>query len=719
MELFLLLLAAGILFKLIRAFFRLLGSSGTSKKRRIKEDEKLPPPDSPAKWYGAVEEPSFKGFSIPGGLVYVGGKLLDYSGTNDACLINPHLELSDEEAVEPFVIHGLSYSAISPRQRVAYLEWLSDGRENPDCDSGCVLLFFYGLERRLFLDGPRGRVLSNERKSIVLEVLRLLQIYGKNELLRGFFLNLLAMEWALFGEGKEIPAYLNFPGACGTEVFPAIAACLADRDLPLPGETALQWLIPKLEENILPAARRHPELFRQLFLLRYNEKFERGIPLYPGRSPLILEYCGANPSLGSRLKIRIPNLPNPFVIRVPLQKITALAAECAVELEPYSLKLLELKGKEDTSARKLLPHGLIPFLPEKEGIHQELSNLCASGPVLVRLRLLERILGYQTPAEIIDGVSSLKEKAEAFGFAILPSCPGEVLSFCCDPLIALYEGPAVTAPSEECCLLAAIIRLGAIIFQASGRVLTAGENLLRALIGDDERLSEDEKKSLQALLLWTFRTPQSASELRGVLRDFSEEWKGAMSRMLLTVGLADGTMDKEEVKQLEKLYSYFGLEKKKLSSDLASLSSVAEPSDERSSAELSYKSLYQELTLLQQRETGRIDKIFDGIFENPCIAEEKSDSSAETSLSPTSLDEAHRKLLERLAEKSTWNREEYSHLCSELSLSVESSLARLNKWIFAKAGMSLIEDGDPIFIDTLLVKEVLRNGKPSFPERGS
>ncbi len=630
MELFLLLLAAGILLKLVRALFRHSGPSSAGKKRRGREDEKLPAPDAPAKWYGSDDELSFKGFSIPAGLIYYGGKLLDFSGSNDACLINPHLELSkEEESAEPFPTKDLLYSALSPQQRTRYLSWLSDGREAPHCDSGCVLLFFYGLERRLFLDGPRGRVTPEERKSIVLEVLRLLQIYGDRMLLRRIFHNFLAMEWAFFGEGTEIPPSLNFPGSSGKDVFPAIAARLAARDIPLPGERALQWLRFHTEESSLPASRRNSEHFRQLFLLRYGEKFGEGIPLHSGRSPLILEYSGANPSLGGRLKIRIPSLSNPFVIRAPLQKIASLGTQCAEELEPYSRRLLELKGREDASARELLPPDLLPYFPEGEAIRQEFSNLCASGPALVRLSLLETILENGVSPEKRGGCRSLGKRAQDFSFALVPDPEDLNVPLRDEPMTAVYEGPAVTAPSKEYCLLASLIRLGALLVQACGRPFSAGEELFRALIRDDEKLSEDEKKSLQAFLLWTFRTPQSVRDLRGVLRDFGEERKGAMSRILLTAVGADGAMDKEEMKQFERLCSYLGLEKKRLSSGPAFLSFGAKSSGGEDGREPPARIFDPELILLRQGEEGQVQKIFAGIFENLGGAEEYPGGSEE------------------------------------------------------------------------------------------
>ncbi len=614
-ELFLLILAAAILLKLLRAVLRLSRPSDKKIRRGLKRKEELPPPDSPARWLGAGEKASFRGFSLPG-FVYYGGRLLDSSGKNDPCLINPHLEVSEAEGGQPVPLKNISYSELSPRQRFSYLAWLSDDMEDPGCEPWCVLLFLFGLERRLFVDGPRGRVSPEERKSIVLEVLRLLQIYGEISLLKGYFLNLLAMEWAVFDNGSEFPWYLDFPGIRGKEIFPAIAARLADHGLPLPGETALQWLIDRPEACLPTATRSHPELFRQVFLLRYSQRHEKGIPLHPGRTPLILEYRGANPSLGGRMKIRVSNLPNPFVIRTPLQKIAALGEECGEELEPYSRKLLELQDGESPAPRTLLSPDLLPILPEGEAIRRELLNLCASGPALVRLRLLEMILADEPPQENGGGFCGLRTKAAALGFGIFPETEGVALALSDDPVIVLYEGTILEDPSKEYLLLAALLHLGALAAQALGSVSSAKEEVFRSLIIGDEKLSEEEKTSLSALLLWSFRTPRSARQIRGVLKDFTEEGKNALARVLLTVAGADGTPGREEIIQLEKLWAYLVLERKNLSEVRAAFSFGSDHSGEREKKASAVQVLERERILLRKECPGKIQKILAGTYEN-------------------------------------------------------------------------------------------------------
>jgi len=53
------------------------------------------------------------------------------------------------------------------------LRWLVDGRQDPNCYIGYVFLYFYGLERRLLVDGRASPAAAAERESLLAEVRRL------------------------------------------------------------------------------------------------------------------------------------------------------------------------------------------------------------------------------------------------------------------------------------------------------------------------------------------------------------------------------------------------------------------------------------------------------------------------------------------------------------------------------------------------------------------
>ena len=82
-----------------------------------------------------------------------------------------------------------SYAGMSPNQRAIYLLWLSRGRVGPLSEIGYVLLYFYGLERRLIID-------RQDLSPIVKEVVRLLEHYktyaSLDDILRRFLAFVLA-----------------------------------------------------------------------------------------------------------------------------------------------------------------------------------------------------------------------------------------------------------------------------------------------------------------------------------------------------------------------------------------------------------------------------------------------------------------------------------------------------------------------------------------------
>ena len=75
-----------------------------------------------------------------------------------------------------------SYSGIGPQARATYLDWLASGRSDRRYSVGYVFLYFYGLERRFFVDKPG----EDEKELLIAEVERLLRIYGGNRSVKGY-----------------------------------------------------------------------------------------------------------------------------------------------------------------------------------------------------------------------------------------------------------------------------------------------------------------------------------------------------------------------------------------------------------------------------------------------------------------------------------------------------------------------------------------------------
>ena len=292
--------------------FEVTGSGGYGVYER--------PHGKPAKWYEHGNSVRVKNYEITGGLVYAGEMLLNVDGyDNDACLINPKLKVSYAEPWEAVDEMGYwpHYGRIPAKCRGAYLKWLAGGRAEPEAYIGYVFLFFYGLERRLLIDGQKGKVSDMERLEMINEVRRLLKVYGGNRSFRGYASNFLAMEWILYQCDKPVPDYIDFSDRYCSEPFKVVLAQHVVGGRPLPVDVALQWVILHPEFGLRTPARRCAKEFRELFLRRYTNKFGEGLVVRPNKTPLKLEYHAANPSMSGDLKLKLPNLPNPFILTSP------------------------------------------------------------------------------------------------------------------------------------------------------------------------------------------------------------------------------------------------------------------------------------------------------------------------------------------------------------------------------------------------------------------
>ena len=274
-----------------------------------------------------------RGFEIKDGMVYVGSRMRDFTGANDACLIDPSLPAAlDESQVEPIKDAMPRYETLTPGQRAGYLDWLARGRSGP-ADVAWLFLFFYGVERRLFVDSFRGAVPKQERDALVDEVIRLSDIYCDHRSFRGYCKNLLATSWAQRGVYAYIPDYIDFTDRFCVNSFNSVFSLFVSRGQPIPGEVALQWLF--LHPEYLPgtALRRAPDIFEVQFLRAYRERFGEGVFIHNNRTPLGIIYKGANPSFGNGVKVSISSLPDPFLLATPLKSIRALGEECVAAMK--------------------------------------------------------------------------------------------------------------------------------------------------------------------------------------------------------------------------------------------------------------------------------------------------------------------------------------------------------------------------------------------------
>lgn len=693
------------------------------------------PSGPPAKWYGPNMSVNVKGYSIPGGLIYVGSNLPDqYGYQNDACLINPNLEVIPAEAWEgrDKMDYWPRYEHIPPECRGAYLKWLASGRSEPEAYIGYVFLFFYGLERRLIIDGAKGILLQAERLAIVNEVRRLLKIYGGNRSFRGYANNFLAMEWALYQNDKPAPAYIDFDDRFCTEPFQLVLAKQVDAGKPISADMALQWFRLNPNVSFRTPARRCPKEFRYLFFKRYEKEYGDGINVRPNKTRLKMKYRSASPSIRGDSALNVPNLPNPFILSGPIKKISAIVDECTQDLEPYS-RYLGRKGNDPKSltAYSLLPKELISQTKGAKIIKDRLSQICRNGSGFIPVETLYETIGQKLPSKFtkteLESIGSFIEKMD---FGVAPDVRYHKIKPSLDGNIAVFpkEHGIDFQPSKEFRTVATILRLGAMVSQIDNDLAASEEATLQNLIQENRELTAIEKDSLMAFLHWCIRTPQNASGLKAKLSELNETERSAISRILVSVAHADGTIKSEEIKKLEKLYTTLGLDKEQVFNDIHALASntgpvtvgqrdsdtsftIPQPSQEEDADSKGFV-LNKELIRIRKEETKQVKSVLEGIFDEQEDEERGTDlaieDEPEVSTDPLKLlDEAHRNLFNHLLTAETWDRASFQELCENLELMVDGAMETLNEWAFENANAPLIDDGEPIYVDVNLGKEII------------
>ena len=116
-----------------------------------------------------------------GGMIYVGvPPTISYSGFREKCraYIDPSLSVAREarDVAGTAMPYWPGYSSIPSECRATYLDWLADGASNQAYNAGYMFLYFYGLERRFFVDNPADA----EKQLLLDEVRRLRELFPES-----------------------------------------------------------------------------------------------------------------------------------------------------------------------------------------------------------------------------------------------------------------------------------------------------------------------------------------------------------------------------------------------------------------------------------------------------------------------------------------------------------------------------------------------------------
>ena len=522
-----------------------------------------------AKWLGADDSITVAGFHIPG-FVYVGRNLGTIKGYDaEPALIDPSKPVAPSTAGfdGSTIPYWPSYSDITPTARHAYLKWHASGRSATDVPISFVFLYFYGLERRILHDYDSKVEKGEEYRMILSEVDRLLQVYGENHSFRRYGSTFLEMAQAISHHpvntgdpppdypvvGYELPLRLK------------IALGLMARDgQPIPSAWACAWVsADPLFPRRTPFSRCN-RYFRELFALRYRDRWGLGIVVKPNKTTIQLEYQPASASFGGRVTVST-DLPDITVLKEPIGKLRELGAECINELDPYSRYLGRSHHAEGCpAAMVLLPRVLLAQAQTGEAklIREAVAARVSCGMLLSRDELV-RIVKLPVEAGFVkrDAVA-VAQCLASMGFGMEPDVRfgGPIPGANRKVYVFPAEPNAGSGPTRAYSAATLLIDLAVAVSVADGAITNKEQEYLQSHVASALSLSEAERARLNAHICWVLAEQPGFSGVKKRIEALMPSDRETIGRFLAAVASADGLVSPEEVETVGKVYRLLGLD---------------------------------------------------------------------------------------------------------------------------------------------------------------
>jgi tellurite resistance protein len=678
------------------------------------------------------------GYSICGGLVYFGKELKSIQRYGDEpSLINLSLlvDKSNPDREGRNMGYWPSYSQIQPTSRAAFLEWLANGKNDPLANIGYVFLYFYGLERRALADAKDSVAARNEIPIIIKEVKRLIDIYGNNHSFQGYaskFLDVLQASQVseiLYNSSPEIQS-----GLWEIPITLKIALGQMARDsVPLSDKWALAWADNDPNMPRRTAVKRCSKEFKELFKIRYVEKYGEGLKLKANKTKIrSIWYHPASSSFGGQVEIHISNnvseLPDITKITEPSSKIIDIINLCTDELESYSRYIGRNPDcKDSIEATSYLPQPLIKSLAgiEFQNTSSWLNRTINSdAPVSIPLSTVlqqfksvnQESFGKKEATAIANLLGKMNvgiEPDPRFG-SFVPK-PGQSI------VLFRIDKNTSNAPSAEFSAATIVLHLASAVAAADGSVDASEEQHLNEHLEKWLNLAPDEKSRLKAHTQWLLTSFPGMSGVKKRIEVLKQDQRESLGRFLVGVAQADGYIDPAEMNILMKIYDMLGLDRQSLyshahaaasepvtvqSADFAKAQGRAipkPPKKARSGISLDASSIEAKLA-----ETVAVSAILNKIFtEDETISVQTTTSEITSSKTAIAgLDIESFRFMQILATKMIWEREELERLASDYSIMLDGTLDSINDASFDHFGGPFFEGNDPIEINTDYAKEL-------------
>jgi len=663
-------------------------------------------------WVPSNRTASVAGRDI-GGMVYFGTPpLLNSDGYRDKCraYIDPSLSVAriGTDKAGDGMPYWPGYSDISPQCRATYLDWLASGRKDASYNPGYMFLYFYGLERRFFVDQS-----NEDAKDIVEEVRRLWSLYPDNHSVRrylGEFLDIAmlaetdfdAIEPVFERQGWELPFSLKY-----------VIGARLDKGEHLNADWVLSWYICHPESSLRTPATRCREEFLALFRMRFEERFPGGLKVNRPRKTLKATYRAASSEFEGTINPTSDGKPVPDISG--LRKPVEIAQEIADEVMDSLDKLSRFLGRNPDGRGSVEAHALLPAELWQSFPSEEMDKLkaWANGIVedsgLVSLAsVIERLEGERAQKIGKRQLTSAADALARLGFGLAPDPRFALRSPKPEEPVVLYDLGEPVEKLEEVSTgyRSALMELalGSFVAHADGRIAEPERKALESQVASVTGLTDQERRRIRANLEWFLTVPPDMTLLRRKLKDIDENGQTAMRAALVAAAHADGVIKSEEVASIEKVYKALGLDPSLAYSDLHAGKIADAPRTVRAAQpgrpgeaipkfeKATGPVLDASRIAAIRSDTERVSSVLGQIFDTEEDQKAAGVSNARSVL--PGLDQKNSVLVLELVAREHWTEAAFAQLCERHALMASGALEAVNEWAFENYDEALLDEYD-------------------------
>ena len=677
------------------------------------------PAETAAKcWVPANIEKNIGGFTIPGGLNYVGRNLRSVKQyTTEPALIDPALETmrSAADCHVRMLSYWSSYTLATPEARASYLQWLASGKCDPAADVGYVFLFFTDWSGGLWptrpvirAPGPKSQQFSTKCGGCG----PFTDQTGALTHTRRAFSNSRRQSARPSGVPRK-QKNLRLLKEAG---FPLISGAGSGCWLVWKSLFRRIWLTPgsttTRERVFLPQPNGAPSRWRLFFRRNTSGVLRTGLMLPANRTQLKLTYKPASASFGGPFS-KDAGLPDVSVLSTVYTKLNVVATDCFQQIDSYSRFVARHGGRERSfEALALLPATLWPD-PIKQALCV-LKKQAAGSQEAVVMRFSEILrLFPEAAAPAKSSYASFCGTLGGIGLGIEPdirfgaAMPGQ------DDPVSLFPSDMPEKTSGAFGITALLVQLASFVAGADGEFSDEEAQKLREHIHSRPGLTLPEQQRLVARMATYREKAPSSSSLKKAMESIEPLTRTAIVDLLLTILHADGAVSPAEVKALEVIYAIMGIDAAALYAKLHALAvhdSAAEPIAARKNGAMRLNAAkIEELKAVSAAVTDKLTVIFNSGADQEAPREARQEQSEQPSEgSPSTLlglDPAHADLLTVLLGRPNWTRAEFEELCADKCLMPDGAIERINEAAYEKFDQPVIDGEDPLEISSQLLLE--------------